>query len=136
MYLTIGISILLQVVQYRMQNEYGVETLLEPLSFSVARWVTGGWPVLEKVGRIFNCSTVKDQVRHIIYLNEVSLKHCKASIFSLPFLQTTSKYVRSFRKYRSEISGFLFRLTMLPISHISVALYGEFFLLQSVAMFY
>ncbi len=29
-----------QVVQYRMQSEYGVETQLEPLSFSVARWVT------------------------------------------------------------------------------------------------
>ena len=52
-----------QVVQYRMQSEYGVETQLEPLSFSVARWVTGGWPALEKVGRIYNCVTVKDQVR-------------------------------------------------------------------------
>lgn len=50
-----------EVVQYRMLSEYGVETQLEPLSFSVARWVTGGWPALEKVGRIFNCSTVKDQ---------------------------------------------------------------------------
>lgn len=50
-----------EVVQYRMQAEYGVETQLEPLGFSVARWVTDGWPALEKVGRIFNCSTVKDQ---------------------------------------------------------------------------
>ncbi|KAH8960263.1 hypothetical protein BDL97_06G123300 [Sphagnum fallax] len=50
-----------EVVQYRMQSEYGVETQLEPLSFSVARWVTGGWPALEKVGRIYNCATVKDQ---------------------------------------------------------------------------
>jgi peptide chain release factor 3 len=47
-----------------MQAEYGVETQLEPLGFSVARWVTDGWPALEKAGRIFNCSTVKDQVQH------------------------------------------------------------------------
>lgn len=45
-----------------MQSEYGVETQLEPLSFSVARWVANGWPALEKVGRIYNCSTVKDRV--------------------------------------------------------------------------
>jgi hypothetical protein len=58
-----------QVVQYRMQSEYGVETQLEPLSFSVARWVTGGWPALEKVGRIYNCATVKDQVREFLARN-------------------------------------------------------------------
>ena len=50
----------LEVVQYRLENEYGVQTRLEPLGFSVARWVVGGWPELEKVGRIFNCKTVRD----------------------------------------------------------------------------
>jgi peptide chain release factor 3 len=50
----------LEVVQYRLENEYGVQTRLEPLGFSVARWVVGGWPALEKVGRIFNCKTVRD----------------------------------------------------------------------------
>lgn len=49
-----------EVVQFRLQNEYGVETRLELLPYSVARWVTGGWEVLEKVGRIFNAATVKD----------------------------------------------------------------------------
>ncbi len=49
-----------EVVQFRMQSEYGVETRLEPLSFSVARWVVGGWDTLEKVGRLFNTVTVKD----------------------------------------------------------------------------
>jgi peptide chain release factor 3 len=49
-----------EVVQFRLQNEYNVETLLEPLGFSVARWVTGGWEALEKVGRLFNTATVKD----------------------------------------------------------------------------
>jgi peptide chain release factor 3 len=50
----------LEVVQHRLENEYGVPTRLEPLGFSVARWVNGGWPMLESVGRIFNCKTVRD----------------------------------------------------------------------------
>jgi peptide chain release factor 3 len=50
----------LEVVQYRLENEYGVKTRIEPMEFSVARWVSGGWPALERVGRIFNCSTVRD----------------------------------------------------------------------------
>ena len=50
----------LEVVQHRLENEYGVQTRLEPLGFAVARWVVGGWPALEKVGRIFNCKTVRD----------------------------------------------------------------------------
>jgi peptide chain release factor 3 len=49
-----------EVVQFRMLNEYGVETLLEPLPYSTARWVVEGWPALEAVGRIFNAATVKD----------------------------------------------------------------------------
>jgi peptide chain release factor 3 len=49
-----------EVVQFRMKNEYGVETLLDPLPYSVARWVGGGWEALEKVGRLFNMVTVKD----------------------------------------------------------------------------
>ena len=50
----------LEVVQHRIEHEYGVETRLEPLGYQVARWVTGGWPELEKLGRIFNCKTVRD----------------------------------------------------------------------------
>ncbi|MBP0000849.1 MAG: peptide chain release factor 3 [Cyanobacteria bacterium SID2] len=49
-----------EVVQFRMETEYGVETRLEALPFSVARWVTGGWEALEKAGRLFNTATVKD----------------------------------------------------------------------------
>ena len=49
-----------EVVQFRLQNEYGVETLLEPLGFSVARWVEGGWEALNKVGRLFNTAAAKD----------------------------------------------------------------------------
>lgn len=49
-----------EVFEYRMAHEYGVETNLEPLGFSVARWVAGGWPALEKAGKLYNCVTVKD----------------------------------------------------------------------------
>lgn len=49
-----------EVVQFRLQNEYGVETLLDPLPYSVARWVEGGWEALQKVGRLFNTVAVKD----------------------------------------------------------------------------
>jgi len=30
------------------------------MEFTVARWVGGGWPALESVGRLFNCRTVRD----------------------------------------------------------------------------
>jgi peptide chain release factor 3 len=49
-----------EVVQFRLQNEYGVETRLEPLPYSVARWVAGGWDALNAVGRLFNTVVVKD----------------------------------------------------------------------------
>lgn len=49
-----------EVVQFRLLNEYGVETTIELLPYSVARWVDGGWEALQKVGRLFNTVTVKD----------------------------------------------------------------------------
>jgi peptide chain release factor 3 len=49
-----------EVVQFRLQNEYGVETLVEFLPYTVARWVDGGWEALQKVGRVFNTLAVKD----------------------------------------------------------------------------
>jgi peptide chain release factor 3 len=50
----------LEVVQYRLENEYGVATRLEPMEFSLARWVVEGWSALEALGRLFNCKTVRD----------------------------------------------------------------------------
>ena len=65
----------LEVVQYRLENEYGVETRLEPLGFQVARWVKGGWSSLENVGRIFNCKTVRDAWNRpvLLFKNEWNL---------------------------------------------------------------
>jgi peptide chain release factor 3 len=66
-----------EVVQFRMQNEYGVETTLELLPFSVARWVEGGWPALEKVGRLFNTVTVRDSWNRpvLLFRNDWNLHH-------------------------------------------------------------
>ncbi|ABX08704.1 peptide chain release factor 3 [Prochlorococcus marinus] len=65
----------LEVVQHRLENEYGVETILEPLGYQVARWVDGGWPVLEEIGRIFNCKTVQDSWHRpvLLFKNEWNL---------------------------------------------------------------
>ncbi|MFM9268418.1 peptide chain release factor 3 [Tychonema sp. BBK16] len=49
-----------EVVQFRMQSEYNVETTIDMLPYGVARWVDGGWDALAKVGRLFNTVTVKD----------------------------------------------------------------------------
>ena len=49
-----------EVIQYRLENEYNVETRLDLLPYTVARWVDGGWPAIEKIGRVFNAVTVKD----------------------------------------------------------------------------
>jgi peptide subunit release factor RF-3 len=37
-----------------MKDEYGVDTTLDALSFSIARWVKGGWPAVQAAGRMFN----------------------------------------------------------------------------------
>lgn len=65
-----------EVVQFRLLNEYNVETRLEPLGYSVARWVTDGWEALEKVGRLFNTMTVKDSLGRpvLLFKNEWNLQ--------------------------------------------------------------
>jgi len=60
----------LDVVQHRLENEYGVLTRLEPMGFQVARWVSGGWPAFEKVGRIFNCKSVQDACHRPVLLSK------------------------------------------------------------------
>ncbi len=69
-----------EVVQFRLQSEYGVETRLEPLPYSLARWVTGGWQALEKVGRLFNTMTVKDNWNRpvLLFRNQWNLGQVQA----------------------------------------------------------
>lgn len=69
-----------QVVQYRMKDEYGVTTTLDPLGFSVARWVTAGWPAVEAAGRLFNTQVVKDAYGRpvLLFRNEFALQQVLA----------------------------------------------------------
>jgi peptide chain release factor 3 len=69
-----------EVVQFRLQNEYGVETQLDMLPYSVARWVEDGWEALEKVGRLFNTVTVKDGWNRpvLLFRNEWNLNQMQA----------------------------------------------------------
>jgi len=69
----------LEVVQHRLASEYGVETRLAPMGYQVARWVKGGWPALEEVGRIFNCKTVQDAWLRpvLLFKNEWNLNQLK-----------------------------------------------------------
>ncbi len=80
----------LEVVQHRLENEYSVETRLEPLGYQVARWVDGGWPSLEKVGRIFNCKIVQDSwqrpvllFKNLWNLNQLEQDHPSLSLSSV-----------------------------------------------------
>jgi peptide chain release factor 3 len=70
----------LEVVQFRMEQEYGVETKLEYLPFTVARWVAGGWEAMEKVGRLFNAVTVKDSWGRpvLLFRNEWNLQQTQS----------------------------------------------------------
>jgi peptide chain release factor 3 len=69
-----------EVVQFRLAQEYGVETRLEPLPFSVARWVTGGWTALDQVGRLFNTFVVKDRWERpvLLFKNQWNLEQSVA----------------------------------------------------------
>ena len=68
-----------KVVQHRLENEYGVKTLVEPLGYQVARWVTGGWSMVEEIGRIFNCKTVQDSWLRpvLLFKNEWNLNQLR-----------------------------------------------------------
>jgi len=68
-----------EVVQFRLKNEYGVETKLEMLPYSLARWVAGGWEALEKAGRLFNTIAVKDAWERpvLLFKNEWNLQQIR-----------------------------------------------------------
>eukprot|EP01038_Epipyxis_sp_PR26KG_P006879 gene6879-9425_t len=53
-----------EVVEYRLQSEYNVESRMEALGYSIARWVDGGWSAIEKAeadGKLFGVYIVKDR---------------------------------------------------------------------------
>ncbi len=79
-----------EVVQFRLQSEYGVETRLELLPYSTARWVAGGWPALEKVGRLFNTLVVKDSLDRpvLLFKNEWNVQQVQGDHPDLKLSET------------------------------------------------
>ena len=53
-----------EVVEYRLRAEYNVESIMEPLGYTMARWVGGGWPAIQKAevdGKLFGVNVVQDR---------------------------------------------------------------------------
>lgn len=53
-----------EVVQARLENEYKVESTLEPLGYDIARWADGGWDAVDKAdndGKLFGIMIVQDR---------------------------------------------------------------------------
>lgn len=53
-----------EVVQARLENEYNVKSIMEPLSYTLARWADGGWEAVDKAdkdGKLFGIMVVQDR---------------------------------------------------------------------------
>lgn len=60
-----------EVVQARLENEYKVDSIMEPLGYSLARWVDGGWDAIEKAdadGKLFGIMIVQDRWKRPVLL--------------------------------------------------------------------
>jgi len=60
-----------EVVQARLEGEYGVESRLEPIGFTLARWADGGWDAVDKAdkdGKLFGSMIVQDRWQRPVLL--------------------------------------------------------------------
>jgi peptide chain release factor 3 len=66
-----------EVVQYRLESEYNVETRLEMLPYTLARWVENDWADLEDISSLFNAMIAKDRQNRpiILFKNEWTLQN-------------------------------------------------------------
>ena len=66
-----------EVVQYRLESEYNVETRLDMLPYTLARWVENSWADLDEISSLFNAMIAKDsQGRPIIlFKNEWTIQN-------------------------------------------------------------
>uniref|UniRef100_A0A0K6S9G5 Tr-type G domain-containing protein n=1 Tax=Chromera velia CCMP2878 TaxID=1169474 RepID=A0A0K6S9G5_9ALVE len=81
----------LDVVKFRLESEYGVETQVDNLpTYSVARWIQGGSDVeadwgsvdrLEKEGKLFGCMITQDRWERpvVLFRNKWSVESLEAS---------------------------------------------------------
>lgn len=70
------------VVQRRLKDEYSVDSMLEPLPYSIARWVVGPgdpWAALDQCGRLFNVFEAKDRWDRpvLLFKNEWNLNQLR-----------------------------------------------------------
>jgi peptide chain release factor 3 len=60
-----------EVVQARLKSEYGVDSQLEPIGFTLARWADGGWDAVDKAdkeGKLFGTMIVQDRWKRPVLL--------------------------------------------------------------------
>ncbi|CAJ1934445.1 unnamed protein product [Cylindrotheca closterium] len=60
-----------EVVQARLKEEYNVESIMEPLTYSLARWVNSGWDAVDKAdaaGKLFGIMIVQDRWKRPVLL--------------------------------------------------------------------
>jgi peptide chain release factor 3 len=53
-----------EVVQARLKSEYNVQSIMEPISYTLARWADGGWDAVDKAdaaGKLFGIMIVQDR---------------------------------------------------------------------------
>ena len=58
-------------MQYRLLNEYGVDSKVEPLDYTIARWANGGWAAVERAdaeGKLFGVYIVQDRWKRPVLL--------------------------------------------------------------------
>jgi peptide chain release factor 3 len=60
-----------EVVQARLKQEYNVDSILEPLGYSLARWANAGWEAVDKAdkdGKLFGILIVQDRWQRPVLL--------------------------------------------------------------------
>jgi len=60
-----------EVVQARLKNEYNVDSIMEPVSYSLARWADAGWEAVDKAdadGKLFGIMIVQDRWKRPVLL--------------------------------------------------------------------
>jgi peptide chain release factor 3 len=60
-----------EVVEARLKEEYNVESIMEPLTYTLARWVDGGWDAVDKAdaaGKLFGIMIVQDRWQRPVLL--------------------------------------------------------------------
>ena len=60
-----------EVVQARLKQEYNVESIMEPIGYTIARWADAGWDAVDKAdkdGKLFGIMIVQDRWKRPVLL--------------------------------------------------------------------